>query len=367
MNQCKSEHVAVNTARYKRWVTGILMPGALLALTMLVQGITPWWQVPLWEYALLFLLGSYYVTSLQRVETGMIAGITLLEEPVLEVTAGWYFVPRFLMEIDWMPAHTLQDQFPGNPEQISKRDDNLGLLPNEFRPIRAMTAPGKPEDGDDPLNTRLALEVIFAVRWKVKPGGFFDVYVKIPGRRWEDKVVNIRQHMRDTGETELIEEISERSPFRVNADMHLLNDQLKEELQTAVGDWGIEIEEARMQAPDFPHSVNTSLADISTALAQRKVTETKAHAEKQRQILVSEGESAAIINLAEARKRESIARGEGRKEEAELTGISGEQLYAGEIAIKTVGEGDLILGEPGIAQALGIGGFVLKRAKDAAP
>ncbi len=362
---CMSEPVHVNAERYKRWRRNILLPGVILALCiplqLLAQVFKPEWTIPAVEWAVLGLLATYYLTSLRKVETGMIAGITLLEEPVLEVGAGWYFVPRFLMEIDFMPAYTLQDQFPGNPEQVSKRDDNMGLLPGEFRPIRAMTAGAREEDGEDPINTRLTLELIFAVRWRVRIDGFFNVYVKIPGRNWAEKVQNIRQHLRDTGETELVEEITERTPFEINRDMHLLNDSLKEELQAAVENWGIEIEEARIQAPDWPHDLNIKLSQIAEAKATKIIVRTQAEAESARLTLVAEGKANEINLLAEAERNRLAKVGEGQRAAADALGITGREFYAGEIAKETVGEGDLILGEAGIGQAIGLGAHVLDK------
>jgi len=352
-----SSPIQVKKSLYWRTVWFVLTPGVVLLITMIIQGLTPW-KTNLIEWAALALLLAYYVTSLVKVETGFHGGITVLEDPALETGPGWFFVPRFLAEIDTMPAYTSQDQFPADPEKVSKRDDNLGLLPGEFRPIRAMTAGSKPENGDDPLNTRLNLEVTAAVRWSLRDQGFFDLYIRIPGRRWDEKLTNIRKQMRDTLETELIEEIAERSPFEVNRDMPVINAQLKTELQTAVDDWGIEIEEARMQAPDFPHSVNIALASIAEARAIRQATETTALGEKTRLTLVGEGEAAARIANAEARKRELAAEGEGLREAADAMGITPEDYRAGEIAKATIGEGTLILGAEGIAQAIGLGKLI---------
>lgn len=360
-----SEPVPVHRWKYDLLVALVLLPWIALSVTLFVQGITSW-KTNAVEWAIWGLLLVYYVTSLQKTETGQRGGITVLEQPARETGPGWFFVPRFFAEIDWMPAYTSQDQFPADPEKVSKRDDDLGLLDDEFRPIRAMTAGESEEDGDDPLNTRLTLEVTFAVRWRLREGGFFDLYVKIPGRRWPEKLVAIRQQMRDTGETELIEEITERTPYRVNKDMHLLNDALKSELQTAVETWGIEIEEARMQAPDFPHKVNIALARIAEARANKVATETDAAGEKTRLTRIGEGEAAAMTVKAEARKREIAAEGEGLKLAADALGMTGADYRAGQVAIETIGEGDVILGAEGLVQVMGLGKKIVEAHKGSA-
>lgn len=354
--------VEVNEEKYRLTVGLVLAPGLLLAFVMIIQALTPW-KTNIVEWSVLFLLVAYYVTSLEKVETGLRGGITVLEDPVYETGPGWFFVPRFFAEIDRMPAYTSQDQFPADPEKVSKRDDDQGLLPGEFRPIRAMTAGANAEDGEDPLNTRLTLEVTFAVRWRLRKGRFFDMYVRIPGRRWADKLQHIRQQMRDTGETELIEEIADRTPFRVNAEMESVNAALKDQLQIAVESWGIEIEEARMQAPDFPHTVNIALADIAEARATKLATEARAQGEKIRLTLVGEGEAAARMANAEARKRELAAEGEGLREAANAMGMSPSEYRAGEIAKATVGESTMVLGAEGIVQAVGLGQIIAGTSK----
>ncbi len=362
MSVPKSKSISVDPWKYNLAVAVALIPGIALIVTMIVQGLTSWKTNP-YEWGFLILFLAYLSVSIRKVEAGLRGGIFVFENPARETDSGWFFVPWGISRLDTMPAYTSQDQFPSNPEKVSKRDDDLGLLEGEFRPIRAMTAGSKEEDGDDPLNTRLTLEVTFAVRWRLREEGFFDLYIRIPGRSWEDKLVSIRQQMRDTGETELLEEIADRAPFRVNSEMELVNDNLKTELQRAVLEWGIEIEEARMQAPDFPHKVNVALARIAESRANRQATETDAQAEKVRLTLIGEGEAAAMKARAEGRKRELAAEGEGLQLAAAALGMSGEDYRAGEIAKETIGEGTLVLGSEGIAQAMGLGKLIVGNGK----
>lgn len=356
-----SEPVEVAGWKYNVAVAVVLLPGIIALSVGLTWAILGHFNLSAWSIFLLSL--SYWVTSIRTVQTNELAGVMVLEQPAFESGPGLLFVPRFICEMDTMPAYTVQEQFPSDPEKVSKRDDDLGLREGEFRPIRAITSGAKEQFGDDPLNTRMTLEVTFAVRWRLRKEGFFDMYVKIPGRRWLDKVATIRQHMRDTGETELLEEITERTPFEVVRDMNKLNDDLKSELQNAVKNWGIDIEEARMQAPDFPHELNIELARVGAARARRQTVETDAEAEKTRLTKVGEGQASQVISMAEARKQEQKALGEGMRAAADALGITGEKYFEGEVAKATIGEGDVILGAEGIAQAVGLGKHIFGERK----
>lgn len=364
MSTCMSEPVEVAGWKYNFAVALVLLPGVIALSVGLIWAILGHFNLSAWS---IFLLSfAYWITSIRTVQTNELAGVMVLEQPAFESGPGLLFVPRFICEMDTMPAYTVQEQFPADPEKVSKRDDDLGLREGEFRPIRAITAGAKEAFGDDPLNTRMTLEVTFAVRWRLRQEGFFDMYVKIPGRRWLDKVATIRQHMRDTGETELLEEITERAPFEVVRDMHKLNDDLKSELQNAVQNWGIEIEEARMQAPDFPHELNIELARVGAARARKQTTVTDAEGRKQADILAAEAKKQAAILEGEGKKQATILEGEGIKAAAESIGIPGGDYYAGQIAKETIGEGDVILGAEGIAQVVGLGKHIFGERKGAA-
>lgn len=359
-----STFVEVKEELYNVWQWGIHITvlGAILVTAVIVA--LPFFSVPLIQWGVVAVLIAYWATSWRPVQTGDNGGIMVLEQPVKEVGPGWYFVPRFIMELETMPAHTEQDQFPADPEKVSKRPDEQGLLPGEYRPIRAMTAGARTEDGEDPLNTRLALEVTFAVRWRLPREGFFDLFVNIPGEHWPQKAAMIRQQMRDTGETELLEEISQMTPYEVVKEQKKINDRLKDQLSKAVKTWGIVIEEARMQAPDFSHEVNTALSDIAVARARKQATITTAEAEKQRLILEGEGTATAQVKLAEATRHEIALKGKGQREAADALGITGEKYFEGDIAKETIGEGDLVLGAEGIAQAMGLGKLISKSGKE---
>ncbi|MDB5264738.1 MAG: hypothetical protein JWN64_309 [Parcubacteria group bacterium] len=346
------------------WITVALvtlLPLASLSLPTLLMGVR--FTVVHWAFTVL--LAAYYLTSIMFVQTNERGGITVLEKPAREVGPGMYFVPRFLMELFTIPISTQQDQFPADPELISKRPDEFGLKENELRPIRATTAAGRIVPGDDlqnedPLNTRLTLELTYSIRWRLREKGFFDMYVSIPGRTWDDMRTEIRRQMRDTSESELVEEVSKRTPFEVNGDIQVLNAELEREVQTGVSDWGIDILEARLQTPDFSHDVSKALSNIATNRAEAQATAAKAQGEQQRLILEGEGQAQARERLATARQAEIAAEGKGLKEAADALEMPGADYYAGEIVKTAVGEGDLIIGTDGISQIAGLGKYIFK-------
>lgn len=295
----------------------------------------------------------YFAKSWQKVEAGELGGIFVLEIPAKEVYRGWHFVPLALAELHTIPLSVQEDQFPADPEKIDKRADEFGLKTDEFRPIRTTT--GAPEQGvQNTLNVQMSIEVTFSVRWQIEHGGFFSFYINMPGKGWEGKLAEVRRQMRDTGEGELIEEIGKRPLYRVLNDIEELNNKLESRLESTLHGWSIRTIEARMQAPDISHAVNQALAGIPEARAKAEATVTAATAERERQILTGQG-------TAEAHKLLLTAEGEGVRDAALALGMSPEDYRAGEIAKATIGEGTLIIGDDGIAKALGIGAAILKK------
>lgn len=361
MTDDKYEPVTVDGWKYRTAVAVALLPGLVALVVAIAEIISD--DSFLASGSIFMLFFVYWITSIRPVKTNYRAGITVLEQPAREVGPGYYFVPRFLCDMQMMPMTVIQEQFPADPEKVSKRDDDLGLLPGEFRPIRAMTRGPNDADGNDPLNARLTLEVTFTVMWHIEKGDFFDLFVKIPGDTWDEKVVAIRHRMRDTGEAQLLQEIAKLSASEVNGKLEEIGHILETEIQKKVEGWGIHIDSADIQAPDYPHKVNDELANIVTSRARLQSTANDAEAERNRLAKIGEGEAAQVISMAEAKKRAHILEGEGIKAAAESIGMAGEDYYAGQIAKETIGEGDVILGVEGIAQAVGLGKHIFGNRK----
>lgn len=300
----------------------------------------------------------YFIASWQAVQTDEMAGIMVLEVPAKEVGAGWHFVPLWIAELHRVPLSVQQIQFPGDPEKVFKGKDDQPLPQGMFRPIRATThAPKENASKDDKLNVQMTVEITFSVRWMVRrDSSFFTFFINIPGRNWAEKKANVEQQMRDSGETDLIEEIAEHTLGEVLSDIATINRKLSTCIQVNVEDWGISIREARMQTPDLTHDLNRALAAIPTARAKLEATITNARGEKIRLTEEGAGRAAAI-------KAEVAARGEGLKAAADALGMEGAEYASLETVREAVGEGDLIIGTEGVEKLLGLGKAVLGSGK----
>lgn len=291
---------------------------------------------------------AYFAASWQRVRTERVGGKTILERPVKEVGAGWHFVPFGIGKLLSVPVAVQEVQFPGDPEQISKRLDSKGLFPGEFRPMRIMTGlPSESGVKDDILNERTAVEVTFSVRWQVCIDNFFEFWINTPGRTWEAKKKSIEKQMRDTGENELTEQIAQISAGDVSSNISVLNEKLFAALEKAVRGWGITIKECRMQSPDYGEGITHALARIPIANADAKTTRINAATEKGRLVTLSEGQAQARANLLEAD-------GLGYAKAAEAAGMETREYRNGVLATEILGKKTILIGEAGITGAMGV-------------
>lgn len=353
----KPRHINVEPkGKYYQWVVGgiALLFVLSIVFSLLQIGIHIGELTLPYGVVLLVFLIAYILASIRFVQTDEIGGIMVLERPAKEVEAGIAFVPLWLTELHTFPLSVQQTQFPADPELISKRRDAEGLLPGQVRPIRITThAPRKPKDSDDMLDVQMTIEVTFAVRWQIERGDFFNFFVNIPGDGWEAKKAEINRQMRDSGETDLVEEVSKYTLGEVLKNIETLNGGLATCLQENVGHWGILILEARMQTPDITHELNIALAGIPTARANAEATVTNAEAEKIR--LTREGEGRAA-----AKRAELTAEGEGLIGAARALEMEGQDYLALQIARDTVGEGDLIIGLEGVEKVIGLGKTIMQ-------
>ena len=347
----------VDMSAGKRWyfilalaTIALLMVGPLLTLLFpFIEG-----KHMGWIYVTMLVIAASRLRGVKETEFG---GITALNMPALEVGSGFYFIP-FGARLDTMPVADQQYEFPDEPERVSKRPDAEGLRPGEVRPMRILSGPTEAEYGDDPINTRLALEQASITIFRLEDKGFFELWTRIPGNTWEEKLVEIRKRLRDTNETELLEEFANRAPPSILKNVKLVNGRLKRELQKAVRRFGVKIVEAKIKSPDFPKSVNEGLASIGEAKARRQKIGIDAQAERGRLITVSEGKRQAGINEADIRQAQLAKEGEGVRDGATAAGMSGRDFLAADVARQAIGEGDIILGPEGVSQLVGLGKLI---------
>lgn len=322
----------------------------------------------------------YIIASIRVVQTYERGGIMVLEKPVKEVEPGLQFVPLTVCELQTYPINPQQSQFPGEPEDIFKGDDDQTLPQGKVRAIRATTHAAKAgekcktflvkdDDGEvigselrpvegfihdnDHLNVQKTIEVTFFVIWKVMPGNFFRFYLNIPGETWEDKMKFVEGQIRDSAETDLVEQIAKHTLGEVLFDIEGINRALTWHVQENLKAFGIEILEARMQNPDISKKLNAALQSIAEARATREKTRTDAEAERYRLEQIGEGEAAQI------RAREK-AKGEGQRAAADAMSMDPAEYRAGEVAEDALKDNStFVIGAEGIAEKI-ISAFTAK-------
>ncbi len=341
---------------------------------------------------------ALFATRWRSVPENFIAGITVFNQPAIEFGGGYYLILPG-SKLGMLPLSSQNDQFPADPEFISKRPDTDPLMPGEVRPIRIMTGPADPEDEDEVLGERTAPEFTFSVRWHVYEKGYFELAINLPGGTdWDNKLYQVRKNMRDTGEGFLNLEVSTRSPVKVVREQKQIGEGLKARIQEAFERYDLVIEEVLLQSPDFGRGINKALARVNEARAESKIARTvsegqraatinAAEAEKERQRLVSEGQRVAAVNIAEGEKERLrltsegqkqadinaaaarvitlAAEGEGRSKAADSLDMTGSEYVAMEQAPKILGDKTVVIN--GITEALGIGATALAAAAKQKP
>lgn len=277
----------------------------------------------------------YYAASFHTVKTKEFGGVTVIEKPALELGEGLVYAPYLLTNFSRFPRGLQQHQFPGEPEEISKlSDEEAGRMREHLlKPIRIATA-GEDTDGDpdDPLNARLILEPTFTVSWQVEKQGFFELYINIPGRTYEQMMTNVIRLLRDTGEKALNIEISRRSAAKVTSEKEEIAQAVLDRLAVATATWGIRICEVNVLGLEPDHATNDAINGIARAKANAKGTIITAEA----------GAKATVVSArAEAERMEILGRAEGNalNEKAKASGIGAEIILATDAA-KEIAKGD---------------------------
>lgn len=281
------------------------------------------------------------------------AGLILFWGTALkEVRRGLRLVPAGLCQLERVSTAAQQDQFPADPELIQKTDDEVPLeqvtierdgqrmTVSKVRPIRITTAAPKDIHKGQILNVQMTTEWTFWVLWRIK--GTLAFILNAQG----DMDV-VRKQMRDSGESCLVNEVKERVPLELISEFDKIQEELQKGIATAVKRWGIEILAVGMTAPDLNHEVAKALRNIPIVRAEAEQTRTTADATAYK--IAKEGEG-----TAEARRLLLAKEGIGLEEAARAAGLTTEQYLQALVARETIGEGDVILGAEGIAQAFGL-------------
>jgi len=358
-----SGSVEVKMSRYLHVCAGMMIVFvSTLVLRMfsgeVLRGVGLYYADPL-----LLLLIVHFLCSWREVPVNYIGGITAFNQPAWEIGSGWYYVPFGFCTLGIFPMSEQQEQFPSDPEKISKRPDTSLLGKDEFRPIRLNTGPGTGVAGDILGAERSAPEVTFSVRWQPRSKSFFELLMNVPGDTWADKHHSVRRAMRDTGEGLLTREAAKRSGSALVQEIGQIGDSLRASIQEAFKSYDISINDVQLQSPDFGDGVNHALSEVLQTAAKARETDLLAKAEQGRLIDVAEGDRVARLKGAEARTAELAAEGEGRKLAADALNMRGEDYMALQQAPQILGDKTIIVGTDGIAQAVGLGKSVLDQIK----
>lgn len=354
-------------ALYQLAVWSVILAGPLLAaiLALLISALTEPILGTAVAAAWLIAWLAYVLTSFQIVQENEAGGIFVLQNPAREVEPGLRFAPRFITELNKLPLTSQQNEFPDNPENVSKRDDAEGLPPGMKRPLRVTTDGIEPSEAGlhtDPLKRRLTLELQVVVVWRLAKGRFFDMWNRLPESRGSSRFARLIEQMYDSVDVQVTEKVSQVTPAELLKNFASINEKIATELQNDLGRWGVEIERAHLKSPDIPKDVNDALAAVvaGTATAQRDVI--AAEGAKRATQLAAEGERYRIEQIAEARKTEERLRGEGQRAAADALGVDGEQYFVGHVLTETVGEGSVIItGSGGMTDLLALGEALKKK------
>ncbi len=320
-----------------------------------------------WElWPLVALSAAYNLLGIQLVRPKRRGGIEALGKPGPEVKGGLHYVPAGLTKLHTFPVDEQETQFPGDPEEVSKRpDEDDAVSPTgRKRPMRFMSDAAIVES-DDPLHNRLAIELLVSVRWRMGDSGFWELYIRIPGHTWEEKVANIEAQMRDTIQGIFQDVISQMTPDQFNKQIKAVRKQIYRELKKAVARWGVVIDDegVRIQDIDYSHGVAKGLANIAVAKAASTKTRIDAAAERNRleQTGAGEGKKREEIGKGDAKARELMltAEGTGTKKAAAALGMSGKEVKTLEVLGQAISKGTVVLGETGFTQLFGLGKTIL--------
>ncbi len=284
----------------------------------------------------------YLLLSLKSVGPTELGALLLFGKPTTEVGSGLVMVPLGLFSLITETALTMQDQFPGNPEDVQKTDSDM-LEKGKVFPIRATHAKAKKKT-DDAIDNRITTEVSVISREKIKRGKFITFLTTIGSTE------EMRKQIRDTVEGGVKREFARRTPAKTLQDLDVINALLKADIKRLTKKWGIEIVDVQLVDIDLGKKINKALRDVPAALLAKQKTITDKEAE---------GEGLRLVGEGTAKTRELFLKAEaiGAKALSEIT-----KTEEGKVAlwIETMGKGvekanDSII--PGTELCTAVGGL----------
>ncbi|OHA85581.1 MAG: hypothetical protein A2591_00255 [Candidatus Yonathbacteria bacterium RIFOXYD1_FULL_52_36] len=241
-------------------------------------------------------------------------GVTIFEMPVLEKRSpGPFLAPYFpgMVKVWRITQNVLQNQFPGEPEQIEWRDEKEvlnelkdGKLPDgKVWPIRVPTGPAREGDrgnglkwsNDDPFNVQMVISASFYTRYRVK--NLFQFLMVVGGDTEKEALERVVKQLRDSGERVLLNELSSRNLALVIEETSKINQSMKDAFDKLTETWGADIVEVGVLMPSPGHEFNMAVREIGQTKARAQQTRITAAAEEYR--LTQEGTGRGNANEQE--------------------------------------------------------------------
>lgn len=281
-------------------------------------------------------LSGWILASLRQIGPDRQGVLLFFGKPLRGLGAGLHFVPFLVCTLRTETKLVIQEQYPDNPENVWKGDE-ASRPPGKMPPIR-VTHLG--EDRADPLSRRMTTEISLVVRFWIDD---LVVFIQTIGSLEEAK-----RQIRDTVTAKAREELAQKTPAQTLAEWDKINDCLKKEVEKLVGNWGMRVEDVRLEDVDMGHTVNKALRDVTSASLEKETIKKRAEGEKYR--LENEG-----AGQAKARQLLLEAEAKGTKALAEELGVAeGETLLALNLLREALKQGNqvIISGNDGLADIL---------------
>lgn len=251
---------------------------------------------------------AYLVFSFGTIGVDEVAAKFCFGAPAGNLAPGLYFAPPGIMSVKRAQGTQFQDELPGEPSQIFRKDDKEVVPPGMFPPIRVKFGMPKKDDSeelkDDPYNVPMTAEVVPVVSWKITDAtAFFTNYQDVEAFRriLEDKAVEVFGN-----------EFSGVTPAKALKTLSATSTNLQNKILEETAGTGVEVIDAFVKPFIFSHDLNTSVVNVSIARQDAQSVRIKAAGEKDR--LREEG-----IGKAEARKLMLEAEAVGVSKLAEIS------------------------------------------------
>lgn len=344
------------------FVLGIIL-GGLFGIIFTVIDLSFLWGF-LFMVSISWFLGIIYVfLSLQESAIDKHYYVTFFGRGVglIKAGSGLYILPAGFYKIDEVKTEIIEKYFPAPEEKISFTDDhtpvntengmvrtyrvttsdkNIVLIdPVDVEPeyvtaikdlhttINKWIETEKSKTTPDPLDKRLTLEPRFLVKFKpLRDDSNGEELTLDSVQKFFEKFTSIDDLTNAIGVTtlDILANIFGRlTPNALIANQEVISKIITLRLKSIFTPKGVHITHFGLTNPGLPKTISASIRDVSSAIAEKATTITKAEAQRDKDILVGQG----VANALQAKNTVDLARLE---EEAKITATAKELLYKAE-------------------------------------